>query len=286
MSAFSASWLAEREPADARARRPELVAVLPKAPSAIVDLGTGTGSNLRWLAPRLGRGQKWILVDHDPVLLASVRRKLGDWATESGYEFSETDDDCRISGSGFDLSLGIVALDLASGLEALDLPIGGLVTASALLDLVSRDWLEALVSQIVASRSSALFALSFDGRVSFEPTLDDDAAIVSLLNRHQLTDKGFGPALGPDGWRTAAGLFEASGFDVRVAESEWQCNADDGAMLQTLIDGWVDCAVSMAPGRKPALRNWHRQRRHQIEHGGIRVLVGHRDVAAVHPEQT
>jgi len=274
-------WLAERENADVRARRPEVVAMLPKPPAAITDLGSGTGSNLRWLAPRFGRGQNWMLVDNDPVLLATARQTIGDWATAAGYRLSEADDAFAIAGSGFDCRVRTVELDLASGLEALELPVSGLVTASALLDLVSRDWLEALVSQIAASRSSALFALSFDGRVSFEPSLDDDAAIVSLLNRHQLTDKGFGPALGPDAWQTAADSFEASGFDVRVAESNWRCDADDGAMLQTLIAGWVECAVSMAPAREPALRHWHQQRLNQIGRGAIRVSIGHRDVVAV-----
>ena len=281
MSAFSAAWLAEREEADVRARCPALVAVLPSAPSAIVDLGSGTGSNLRWLAPRLGAGQQWTLVDNDAALLATARRSLGNWASAAGYRLSDDDDDIAIAGAGFECSVRLVELDLASGLEALDLPASGLVTASALLDLVSADWLESLVSRIATSRSSALFALSFDGRVAFEPAMAEDAMIVSLLNRHQLTDKGFGPALGPDAWCTAARLFEASGFDVRVAESDWQCDANDGAMLQTLIDGWVDCAVSMVPDSGRALRNWRRQRLNQVGRRDIRVVVGHRDLVAV-----
>ncbi|MGD8498218.1 MAG: class I SAM-dependent methyltransferase, partial [Chromatiales bacterium] len=58
MSGFSPDWLALREPLDARARSAALVdrlrAQAPRGPRRILDLGSGTGSNLRYLAPRLG----------------------------------------------------------------------------------------------------------------------------------------------------------------------------------------------------------------------------------------
>ncbi len=63
-------WLALREGADAAARAPELVELLrvhlaaaarPGTPSVIRDLGCGTGSMGRWLAPKLSGPQLWIL---------------------------------------------------------------------------------------------------------------------------------------------------------------------------------------------------------------------------------
>ncbi len=62
-------WLAVREPADHAARDAGLVAPLARAlPPHVraVDLGCGTGSNLRALGPHLGPAQDWVLVDHDP----------------------------------------------------------------------------------------------------------------------------------------------------------------------------------------------------------------------------
>ena len=65
MSGFSAEWLALREPLDARSRSAELVARLradaPDGTRRIVDLATGTGANLRYLAPRLGGDQDWLV---------------------------------------------------------------------------------------------------------------------------------------------------------------------------------------------------------------------------------
>ena len=67
-SDFSAEWLALREPVDHRSRADELVPILCEewqrcGWERIVDLGCGTGSNLRYLAPKLPGFQHWILVD-------------------------------------------------------------------------------------------------------------------------------------------------------------------------------------------------------------------------------
>ena len=72
-----ADWLALREPADAAARSTELVDELradscPGRPLRIHDLGCGTGSMARWLAPRLPGPQRWVLHDRDAELLARV----------------------------------------------------------------------------------------------------------------------------------------------------------------------------------------------------------------------
>ena len=82
---FSPDWLALREPADHAARNGEVLAAVREhfaqvSPLRIVDLGCGTGSNLRGLAPHLPREQHWHLVDYDPLLLAAARQRLVDWA--------------------------------------------------------------------------------------------------------------------------------------------------------------------------------------------------------------
>ena len=77
MSAFSPEWLALREGADARARDASLAGTLlatrpPGQPLRVVDLGSGSGANLRYLAPRLGHGQHWLLIDYDSAKAAML----------------------------------------------------------------------------------------------------------------------------------------------------------------------------------------------------------------------
>ena len=79
METFDADWLTLREAADRRARDETLperlcAAWRRRGWSRVVDLGSGTGANLRYLAPRLPSGQRWTLVDHDPRHLDRLRR--------------------------------------------------------------------------------------------------------------------------------------------------------------------------------------------------------------------
>ncbi|MDJ0891981.1 MAG: class I SAM-dependent methyltransferase, partial [Gammaproteobacteria bacterium] len=79
MSGFSGEWLALREPVDDRSRSGTLVTRLsaraPEGRLRVLDLGAGTGANLRYLAPRLGGEQEWLLVDHDSSLLGLVEER-------------------------------------------------------------------------------------------------------------------------------------------------------------------------------------------------------------------
>ena len=61
MSAFPADWLDLREPVDHRSRNQALAQALARhfdgwRPLTVVDLGCGTGSNLRATAPLLRTG--------------------------------------------------------------------------------------------------------------------------------------------------------------------------------------------------------------------------------------
>jgi hypothetical protein len=75
---YAPEWLRLREGADAAARAQDLLdplrirlANLPGHTGALAvhDLGCGTGSMSRWLAPRLDGPQHWVLHDRDPYLL-------------------------------------------------------------------------------------------------------------------------------------------------------------------------------------------------------------------------
>src|SRR5688572_24820143 len=73
---FSAEWLALREPADTAARSAVLAREVASSfdrhtPVRALDLAAGTGANARYLADHFGSRQDWLLVDHDPQLLAA-----------------------------------------------------------------------------------------------------------------------------------------------------------------------------------------------------------------------
>jgi hypothetical protein len=291
VNGFSADWLSLREPFDgaARAEADDVAAwaaeSLGPAPRHVVDLACGTGANLRALAPRLGRSQHWRLIDHDLALLAALPGALRAWGDDRGYSVaSGIADTLTITGPGFDATVVLQPLDLARDLTALTLPDGALLTASALLDLVSARWLGALISQAGRARATLLFTLSVDGRITWNPADAGDAAVQAAFAAHQRRDKGFGPALGDTAAAWLEAQLSAAGWVTRAASSDWRIDGVQSvAMLQALIDGTAAAAIEQAPGLRDDVLAW--QWRRTARRDATRLLVGHTDLAARPPAQ-
>jgi SAM-dependent methyltransferase len=150
MTGFSADWLGLREPADTAARPPDLVdwiaPSLPRDRSVhVLDLATGTGSNLRYLAPRLGGLQQWVLADHDPALLGAMPERLATWAAANDVAVGTAGKSLTLLGAGFSCRVDRLQVDLSRDPGTLDFTRFDLVSTAALLDLVSDVWLENLV---------------------------------------------------------------------------------------------------------------------------------------------
>src|SRR5258707_14056108 len=119
MSAFTADWLALRESADSAARSVGLTtaaaARLPRdGVVRVLDLGTGTGSNARYLLDRLPPRQEWLLVDRDGALLAGVAPRMREWAVAHGLDVAEANGELRVSPDDLMCSLSTRQLDLAA----------------------------------------------------------------------------------------------------------------------------------------------------------------------------
>jgi SAM-dependent methyltransferase len=279
LSGFAASWLALREPYDHAARRAELAdrfaTAVGEAPH-LLDLGCGTGSNLRYLAPHIPGAQRWLCVDHDPALLESARTALQAWSDGRGWPSRGAGDGLTLARPAGDILVRFAARDLARG----GMPdIGGFsgLSASALLDLTSAAWLDEFAAR--CRGTPLLMALSFDGRLLFEPAAPDDSEICKRFVAHQRTDKGFGPALGPDAAAHLADRLGAHGCAVRLETAEWRLGPADGALLRATLTGIVSAAREIA--QDPRLEHWARLRGRQLAAGKLRLAVGHADMLAL-----
>jgi hypothetical protein len=148
-----------------------------------------------------------------------------------------------------------------------------------LLDLVSHDWLDALARRCRAARAAVLLALTYDGRTTATPGEPEDPVVLGMFNRHQLFDKGFGPALGMRAAGAAEAAFEALRYDLRVATSDWVIEPKDHALQLALLDGWLGAALEIAPESRLALTSWHQRRRAHVLAGRSQLRVGHVDLA-------
>jgi SAM-dependent methyltransferase len=284
MSGFSAEGLALREPIDERARAAELILPLRKWRGnaeriRVLDLAAGTGANLRFLAPLLGGGQVWLLADNDPGLLTALPSAMERWASRKGFAIDSGGR--RVRGGAFEAEILTLRCDLSRDLGCLPWEDCRLVTASALLDLVSEAWLSNLAEHCRAARAATLFALTYDGRMRWDPEEPADQNVRMMVNSHQFRDKGFGPALGPTAALKAHRTFASSGYRVTSRRSDWRVTPDDEAVQRALIEGWELAAREMVPERGTDLAIWRQTRFAHIAAGRSRLIVGHRDLLAV-----
>ena len=284
-------WLGLREAADAAARSEALtrtiVGALPAGETVrVLDLATGRGSNIRYLMERLPGRQRWLAVDRSALLLADLRDRMSSWGTARGYDARTEGASCIIRGPGLECEIETRQMDLGA-LEDAEIFAGRhIVTASALLDLVSAQWLRALATQCRAAGASALFTITYDGRSSCVPTEPEDDMVRDLMNRHQKTDKGLGgPAAGPDAVLAAEQSFAKAGYRVRREPSGWTLGPGEPDMQRMLIDGWAEAATEMAPDRRAEIANWHARRLAYVDTGRSRLVVGHDDLAAWLPRE-
>jgi hypothetical protein len=262
MSGFSAEWLALREPYDVRARSAAVMeavvtALADRTSVGIVDLACGTGSNFRALSPRVEARQNWRLVDNDLSLLARVP-----------------------SSSSPQVTVTTVPVDLNRDLEAaLDGPLD-LITTSALLDLVSEEWLERFAVEAAARRLPVYAVLTYDGRVEITPADAADDAVIGAVNVHQRTDKGFGRALGPAAAQAAAEGFERIGYAIVQGAADWIFGPHDREMQLETLSGWAAAAREVGNLPLADVIGWLTRRRELVAAGLSSLRVGHRDLFA------
>ena len=272
METFDADWLALRELVDHRSRAVELIEPLVAAWERgewmrVVDLGSGTGSNVRYLASRLPSPQRWTLVDHDPAHLRTVGNlKVNVPSCE----------------------LAVVLGDIGSeGLRAVER--ADLVTASALLDLVSARWLARLVAACVEAGCAALFALNYNGKITWsaddgpdaEVEDPDDRVVWNALSIHQVGDKGLGPSLGPDAGVSALRAFERVGYQCYFHPSSWRLGVDDAALVHRLVKGWAEAAAEILPQESDRISAWAARRSEVVSERRFMLTVGHDDLLAL-----
>ena len=278
-------WLAVREPADVTARSATLVERVRHALASTdtvrgLDLCTGTGSNLRYLIDRLPGRQTWLAADRDARLLEELPTKLKTWADGRGYAMRTERQVSSLRGGRCECDVETRAMDL-DRLDAGLFEGRNLVTASALLDLVSESWLRLLAARCREAGATALFTLTYDGRSSCDPVEPEDDMVRELMNVHQKTDKGLGGrAEGPDAWSVAERVFTEAGYRVECAPSDWSIGPSERTFQRMLIEGWARAAVEIAPERADTIADWLRRRLEHLEAGRSRIVVNHVDMVA------
>jgi SAM-dependent methyltransferase len=266
----SERWLGLREPADAAARAHDLVeALVQRRPATgrhvIYDLGCGSGAMGRWLAPRLPGPQHWVLHDRDPDLLAAARAELPSPSADGAAVTVET------------------KRSEISRLHPEDLVGATLITASALLDMLTEDELGGLARLCVATGCPALLTLSVVGRVELTPGDPLDGRVAAAFNAHQRRGTDRGRLLGPDAPAAATEEFGRLGAEVLERPSPWRIGAANAELVTEWFAGWVGAALEQEPELAAEMDTYVRERRAEVTAGQLTVTVDHADLLVLPP---
>jgi hypothetical protein len=264
-SRVSRGWLALREPADAAARARDLVEHLARGLPAhgrqvIHDLGCGTGAMGRWLAPLLPGAQHWVLHDRDAALLAVSAGDLPGPAAD-----------------GAAVTLEARQSDITR-LRPRDLAGATLITASALLDLLTEDELAGLIAVGADAGCPMLLTLSVVGRVSVAPADPLDRRVAAAFDDHQRRATEGGRLLGPDAVALAVEEFGRLGPEVLVRSSPWRLGALQADLAAAWFTGWVGAACEQQVGLAAEIDVYTRRRLAQAGAGQLAVTVDHADL--------
>ncbi len=279
-------WLSVREQADAEARSETLTQRITDAmpatgPVRVLDMATGAGSNIRYLLERLPARQHWLAVDRSAVLLTDLRERTASWAKGRGHQVETSDRGLNIRGASLECNIETREMNLGTLDDAAIFDGRHLVTASALLDLVSAQWLQSLAAQCRHAGAAALFTITYNGQSSCTPAEPEDDEVRVLLNAHQKNDKGLGgPAAGPAAVECAVQSFAEAGYRVAHEPSNWIIGPDKDELQRILIDGWAQAAIELAPDRRTQIEEWHTRRLAHVDAGRSQLIVGHEDLAA------
>ena len=261
----STEWLDLREPADAAARSRELVEHLRPHLRAtgcrvVHDLACGTGSMGRWLAPLLRGPQRWVLHDRDADLLHVAALEARGPAADGASVVVET----RRSD--------------VTQLRPDDLADATLITASALLDLLTRHELAGLIDVCAQAGCPVLLSLSVSGGVDLAPADPLDSRVRAAFDAHQRRVTARGRLLGPDAVAAAVERFGRLGAEVLVRPAPWRLGAAQADLAAEWFTGWIRAACEQSADLASATGSYARRRLAEARAGELAVTVGHADL--------
>ena len=273
----SRSWLDLREPADHRSRSEELARCSSQAFRRLAaDHGRGSGLRHRLQPARHGTA-------------ARRRSSIGRWSTTTRACSTRPSNACRVGRPGRAqdgqlvlfkgakrITVRLRRADLARDLERVLHRKADLVTASALFDLGSADFIAEVAAEVVRCRAAFYTVLTYDGQQRWTPEHERRRGLASAFHAHQTRDKGFGDAAGPMAPALLSAAFDAAGYSVSEGDSAWRLEAGDETLIAALVPGFANAVreTELVPEEK--IGAWLK-----IQRAG--ALVGHTDTLALPP---
>lgn len=256
---FSPEWLDLREATDHAARNLNVLSAVQshfhQDEIFITDIGCGTGSNLRGLAPLLkAKTQYWTLVDYDKNLLTAAKNKL------STFQIADKK-----------LHITYIKADLNKDLTKILTRKTDLLTAAAFFDLTSKNWIEQFAKALAIHKIPFYTILTYDGLEEWTPPHPLDKAVLEAFHQDQKTDKGFGIAAGPHANDTLIQAFKSHNYNTITGKSPWIIS-ENTAFKHALVEGSAKALQNF-----PEIKKWL-----EAHLKAEKVIIGHDDLFCAH----
>ena len=217
---------------------------------------------MRWLAPVLPGPQTWVLHDWNANLVERAANRVVPLDRERRP-----------------VSVRARNGELAH-LDPDDLDGASLVTASALLDVLTSEEIRAVARACVGVGCPVLLSLSVTGEVRLEPRDPRDDGFEAAFNAHQQRRVGGRRLVGPSGVALMRRLFLDAGWNVRPAATFWRLGDHDPRLLSQWFDGWFDAALEERADLRVDGAGYRALRTAQLRRGALSAVVVHTDLLA------
>lgn len=283
---FDPNWLQERYRFDEEARNKQLEWTCVNQFAfrdhlQIVDLGSGTGANLRYYLEQFPQNQSWYCVEEDIALKVPFWEHARQMAIDLDYAIEQEGELMKLTKPGHEVLIHFVHGNLLKVDELVDLLRTDLVLANAVFDLFSKEQFATLVQVLSHHSLSMLFTLNYVG-MDFSPSTEADDHYIGQYNAHMQREQAFGRGMGPASSREMEAVLKEALAQVEVGESLWQIGNQEQVMMGFLL-GFFEGALSDwwdDEAEKIALEKWLLEKKQQVAEEALAAEVYHLDILA------
>ena len=280
---FTQKWMNAREEYDMCSRSSILDYYLGENDNLekIIDIGSGTGSFLRWLIVKKYKFEKMLMIDQDEKLLNKV------------YKITR----------GLSIDENLLLKKASSNLFHLDSPNQNIfseirimkgdisklfkyiynynfISFSAIADILPKLFLDKLFS-VHLENKTILFSICYDGKVSWNIKNKYDKYIMKKFNEHQQSVKNDNYTLGPASISYIKKKAKQKLYKVKTMDSPWKLNSDNVSnrdFHQQYINTIYKALQKDKNTDTLILKEWIHDKSEKIKKGKLKTIVNHKDI--------
>ena len=262
MHEFENSWLFQREKIDNISKSKLIIKKINnffkiEQDVKLMDLGTGTGSNFRFLSKKIvQKKQNWTLIDISKKSLLAAKNHI------------------QINNKIINVS--IVNKNLIKNINKVDFKKFDIVTGSAFLDIMPFEWFKKFYQENKKTKV-VYFAINYDGFFQFYPKQKYDKEMLIMFNDDQKSIKHKNDrAVGPDCTKIIEKQFIKTHKTFSFS-SNW--NIKNNKKFQLMFLNF--CENVIKKNQTNNLNEWLVFRKNQIKKNKSRLVVNNKDFLAI-----